>query len=123
MKFLIVLALIVGAFSEELEHEFPIVEPEEHDAYLIDEHQMKLNDESELLMEFLYHNALPERFRGEDYFKTVVCIKCYLGKVLVEFIRCPIVWLIMLLVAVKKPKLLTKKKNNNTKNEKMCGKI
>lgn len=113
MKFLIVLALIVGAFSEELEHEFPIVEPEEHDAYLIDEHQMKLNDESELLMEFLYHNALPERFRGEDYFKTVVCIKCYLGKVLVEFILCPIVWLIMLLVAVKKPKLLTKKKQQH----------
>ncbi|XP_052672714.1 uncharacterized protein LOC128155172 [Crassostrea angulata] len=56
---------------EELEHEFPIVEPEEHDAYLVDEHQMKLNDESELLMDLLFRNALPERFRGEDYFKTV----------------------------------------------------
>lgn len=83
MNFLIVLALIVGAFSEELEHEFPIVEPEEHDAYLIDEHQM--NDESELLMDLLFRNALPERFRGEDYFKTVVCIKCCIGFVLVEF--------------------------------------
>lgn len=84
MKFLIVLALIVGAFSEELEHEFPIVEPEEHDVYLVDEHQMKLNDESELLMDLLFRNALPERFRGEDYFKTVVCIKCFLGNVLVD---------------------------------------
>lgn len=74
MKFLIVFALIAGALCEEMEPEFPIVEPEEHIAYLDDEHHQTLNDETELLMNLLNMNALPERKRGEEYFKSVVSI-------------------------------------------------
>lgn len=85
MKFLIVFVLIVGVFSEELEYEFFIVEFEEYDVYLVDEYQMKLNDEFEFLMDFFFCNVFFERFRGEDYFKIVVCIKCFLGNVLVDF--------------------------------------
>ena len=74
MKFLIVLALIAGALCEEVEPEFPIVEPEEQIAYLDDEHHQTLNDETELLMDLLNMNALPERKRGEEYFESVVSI-------------------------------------------------
>nr|XP_022326877.1 uncharacterized protein LOC111126484 [Crassostrea virginica] len=54
-----------------VEPEFPIVEPEEHIAHLDDEHHQILNDETELLMDLLNMNALPERKRGEEYFKSV----------------------------------------------------
>ncbi|XP_062594694.1 uncharacterized protein LOC134256106 [Saccostrea cucullata] len=56
---------------EDVEHEFHVRESAEHEGYVEDENHIKLNDETELLMDLLNLNALPERYRGEDYFKSV----------------------------------------------------
>jgi hypothetical protein len=72
MKLLLVFALIVVALAEEFEHEYNVGESVEDEMYFKDESHIRLNDETELLMDLLNLNALPERYRGEDYFKSVV---------------------------------------------------
>lgn len=67
MKLLLVVALFVGANAGEY-----VPETVENEIYLNDESHVRLNDETELLMDLLNLNALPERYRGEDYFKSVV---------------------------------------------------
>ncbi|XP_048775551.2 uncharacterized protein LOC125680151 [Ostrea edulis] len=66
MKLLLVVALFVGANAGEY-----VPETVENEIYLNDESHVRLNDETELLMDLLNLNALPERYRGEDYFKSV----------------------------------------------------